>query len=284
MEYAFTGALLGLREGLEAALVVSILLAYLVRTERRGALKWVWAGVAAAVLLSVLVGAVITFTSAHLPFEAQETFGGAMSLLAVVFVTGMVFWMRNTARKISGELRGKLSDAVAIGPVAVVVVAFLSVGREGLETAVFFYATAQSAGRDSGPLIGFLIGIALAVALGWAIYRGAIKINLTRFFKITGVFLIFVAAGVLGYGLHDLQEAAVLPGLRSHAFDLSGPVPEDSWYGALLKGIFNYSAQTTKLQAWAWAIYVVVVLYLFLRPARTTAPVPATATAQGESK
>ncbi|GAA3005236.1 high-affinity iron transporter [Actinokineospora diospyrosa] len=276
MEYVFASALVGLREGLEATLVVSILLAYLVKSDRRPAIRWVWLGVGVAVVLSVAVGALITFTSSTLDFQAQETFGGVMSLVAVAFVTGMVFWMRGAARKISGELRGRLSDALAIGPLAIVGLAFLSVGREGLETAVFFYATTQSAGTNSGPLVGFLIGIALAVLLGWALYRGALRINLSRFFTYTGVLLVFVAAGVLGYGLHDLQEAGVLPGLNTLAFDLSGPVPEDSWYGALLKGIFNYSARTSVVQAVAWVAYVAITLTVFLWPARKAAgPVPA---------
>ncbi|SES47294.1 high-affinity iron transporter [Actinokineospora terrae] len=275
MEYVFASALVGLREGLEATLVVSVLLAYLVKSDRRESIRWVWLGVGVAVALSVGVGALITFTSSSLDFEAQETFGGVMSLIAVAFVTAMVFWMRGAARKISGELRGKLSDALAIGPLAIVVLAFLSVGREGLETAVFFYASAQSAGSNSGPLVGFLIGIAVAVAIGWALYRGALRINLSRFFTWTGILLVFVAAGVLGYGLHDLQEAGVLPGLNTLAFDLSGPMPEDSWYGALLKGIFNYSARTSVLQAVAWVAYVAVTLTAFLWPARKVAdPVP----------
>ncbi|WP_121394722.1 iron uptake transporter permease EfeU [Actinokineospora cianjurensis] len=275
VEYVFASALVGLREGLEATLVVSVLLAYLVKSDRRESIRWVWLGVGVAVALSVGVGALITFTSSSLDFEAQETFGGVMSLIAVAFVTAMVFWMRGAARKISGELRGKLSDALAIGPLAIVVLAFLSVGREGLETAVFFYASAQSAGSNSGPLVGFLIGIAVAVAIGWALYRGALRINLSRFFTWTGILLVFVAAGVLGYGLHDLQEAGVLPGLNTLAFDLSGPMPEDSWYGALLKGIFNYSARTSVVQAVAWVAYVAVTLTAFLWPARKVAdPVP----------
>jgi high-affinity iron transporter len=182
--------------------------------------------------------------------------------------------MRATARTIATELRGKLSDALAIGPVAVAVMALLAVGREGLETMAFFYAnvrTAEAGTRE--PLIGFIIGIAVAVVLGWLIYRGAIKFNLTKFFTYTGALLVFVAAGILGYGLHDLQEARVLPGLNTLAFDLSGPMPEDSWYGALLKGLLNYSAQTTVLQAVAWVAYVAVVLTVFLWP-RTTAPAP----------
>ncbi|WP_440901893.1 iron uptake transporter permease EfeU [Actinosynnema sp.] len=275
----FGSALIGLREGLEAALVVSVLVAYLVKTDRRRELRWVWLGVGIAVALSVGAGALITFTSASLDFRAQEAFGGTMSLIAVVFVTGMVFWMRGAARRIGGELRGRLDEAAGIGPVAVVALAFLAVGREGLETAVFFYAAAQSAGQNGGPLTGFLIGLAIAVALAWAIYRGALRIDLSRFLSVTGVLLVLVAAGVLAYGLHDLQEAALIPGLDVLAFDLSGPVPEDSWYGALLKGVFNYSARTTVVQAIAWSVYVVVTLPLFLRPARTRV-----APTQGEVK
>ncbi|OLR92149.1 iron uptake transporter permease EfeU [Actinokineospora bangkokensis] len=276
MEYVFSNALIGLREGLEAALVVSILVAYLVKTDRRSALRWVWLGVASAVLLSVAFGAVVTYSSAQMSFEQQELFGGTMSLVAVAFVTGMVFWMRSTARRISGELRGKLDQAIAVGPLAIALVAFLSVGREGLETAVFFYAATESARENTGPLVGFVIGIAVAVVLGWAIYRGAVRIDLTRFFTVTGVLLVFVAAGVLGYGLHDLQEAAFIPGLDTLAFDLSGPVPEDSWYGALLKGVFNYSARTTVVQAVAWLAYVAITLTAFLWPAKQArAAVPA---------
>ncbi len=273
----FSSALIGLREGLEAALVISILIAFLVKSDRRDALKWVWTGVGAALAVCVAIGTVIAYTIGELPFEQQEIFGGTLSIVAVAFVTWMIFWMRATARAIAGELRGKLSDALAIGPVAVVVMALLAVGREGLETMAFFYANVRTAERGTTePLLGFIAGIAVALVLGWLIYRGAIRFDLGRFFMITGVLLVFVAAGILAYGLHDLQEARVLPGLTTLAFDLSGPMPEDSWYGALLKGLLNYSAQTTVIQAIAWLAYVAVVLTLFLLPRRQPAtPTPA---------
>lgn len=265
----FSSALIGLREGLEAALVVSILVAFLVRTDRRPALRWVWLGVSTAIVLSIAVGAVLTYTTAQLSFEQQELLGGALSIVAVAFVTGMIFWMRRASKTIAAELRGKLDDALKIGPVAVLVLSFLAVGREGLETAVFFYAAVQTAQGGTGqPLLGFAIGIAVAVALAYLLYRGAVRFDLGRFFTVTGVLLVFVAAGVLGYGLHDLQEARFLPGLDVLAFDASGVLPEDSWYGALLKGIFNYSQQTTVVQALAWIGYVAIVLTLFLRPDR----------------
>jgi high-affinity iron transporter len=257
--------LIGLREGLEAALVVSILIAFLVKTERRSSLPFVWLGVGVAVLLSIGFGALITFTTSTMSFQQQEAFGGGMSILAVVFVTGMIFWMRKAARTIAAELRGKMAKALEIGPWAVAVVAFISVGREGLETAVFFYSSVQSAGGGTTePLIGFVVGIGVAIALAWLLYAGAIRFDLGKFFTWTGALLVFVAAGVLAYGLHDLQEAAILPGLDVLAFDLSTTVPEASWYGALLKGIFNYSQRTTVLQAVAWVAYVATVLPLFL--------------------
>ena len=270
-----SSALIGLREGLEAALVVSILIAFLVKTDKRASLTWVWTGVAAALALSVGFGTVITYSAHQMTFEQQEVFGGTMSIVAVVFVTWMIFWMRATARTIAAELRGRLSDALKIGPVAVAVMAFLAVGREGLETTVLFYANVQTANAGTTqPLIGFVTGILAAVVLGWLIYRGAVRFNLGKFFSITGVLLIFVAAGILGYGLHDLQEGAALPGLHTLAFDLSGTLPEDSWFGALLKGFFNYSAQTTVLQAVAWVSYVAITLTAFLWPRKTSTPKP----------
>jgi len=271
-----SNALIGLREGLEAALVVVILVAFLVKTQRRWALRYVWSGVAIAVLLSVGIGAVLTFGTRQLSFEQHELIGGSASILAVAFVTGMVFWMRTAARTISGQLRGKLDRALDIGPLAVALVGFLGVGREGLETAIFFYATTQAAGQGtSQPLVGFVVGLLAAVVLGVLIYKGAVRIDLGAFFRWTGILLVIVAAGILGYGLHDLQEGAFLPGLNTLAFDVSQVIDPGSWYAALLKGIFNFTPSTTVLQAVAWVLYVGVVLTLFLRPQRTPVSPPA---------
>jgi high-affinity iron transporter len=264
--------LIGLREGLEASLVVSILVAFLVRTDRRSVLPKVWVGVGIAVAISVGVTFALTITQQALTFTAQEAFGGSLSIIAVGFVTWMIFWMRRTARSISGDLRGRLEDAIQMGTAAVVLMAALAVGREGLETALFFFTAAQAAGQTTDPLIGFLLGIALAVLLAYFIYRGAVKINMGKFFSVTGVLLIFVAAGILAYGVHDLQEAGILPGLNALAFDVSAAVPPDSWYGVLLKGVFNFSPQTTWLEATVWVVYVAVVLALFLRPQRVHQP------------
>lgn len=258
--------LIGLREGLEASLVVGILIAFIVKSDRREYLPAVWAGVGAAITLSFGFGAFLTFTSKSLSFKAQESFGGFMSIIAVAFVTAMVFWMRSQSRHLAGEIRGKLGSALDAGPFAVALVAFLSVGREGLETALFLWPTFQANGNGAGPAIGVIAGLALSMFLGYLIYRGAIRLNLATFFKVTGTLLVVVAAGVLAYGIHDLQEAGILPGLNNLAFDVSAQIPPASWYGTLLKGIFNFSPQTTWLEAIVWVGYIVPTMYLFLRP------------------
>lgn len=264
-----SNALIGLREGLEAALVVVILLAFLTKTERTWGVRYVWLGVGTAVALSVVLGAALTYGTRQLSFAAQELIGGTASIVAVGFVTAMVFWMKSAARTISGELKGRLDRALDLGPLAVALVAFLGVGREGLETAIFFYATAQAAGAGNNlPLLGWVVGFAGAVLLGWLIYRGALRINLGAFFRWTGIALILVAGGILSYGIHDLQEAGVLPGLDNLAFDVSGSIDPTTWYATLLKGTLNFTPATTVLQAVAWVLYVGTVMFFFLRPAR----------------
>jgi len=287
--------LIGLREGLEAALVVSILVAYLVRSERRHLLPRVWAGVLAAVAISLGFGALLTFGPRGLTFEAQEAIGGTLSIVAVAFVTWMVFWMAKAARGLGGELRGQVDRAAEGSRWGLVVVAVLAVGREGLETALFLWAATQAATRDAAggagtvlptwqPLVGAALGIAVAVLLGYLIYRGALTINLSKFFTWTGAFLILVAAGVLSYGVHDLQEARILPGLGSLAFDVSGAIDPSSWYAVLLKGVFNFSPVTTKLEATVWVLYVVPTAIAFLVGARrrySPRPTPAHETPVG---
>jgi high-affinity iron transporter len=267
--------LIGLREGLEAALVVSILVAYLVKTERRDRLPLVGGGVGLAVALSVAFGALLTYTSTSLlsGFQAQEIFGGTMSAIAVGFVTWMVFWMRRTARGLRADLDGRLSSALKMGGLAVGITAFFAVAREGLETALFFWSAVQAAGSTTSPVVGFSLGIATAVVLAWLFYRRSITLNLARFFTWTGAGLIIIAAGVLSYALHDLQEGGVLGGLNTLAFDVSDTVSLGTWYGALLKGIFNFTPQTTVVQAVGWVTYLAIVLPLFFLGgrARTTA-------------
>ncbi|WP_134767301.1 iron uptake transporter permease EfeU [Nocardioides sp. 1609] len=275
----FSNFLIGLREGLEASLVVSILVAYLVKSDRRPQLRWIWVGVGLAVALSVGFTLFLGFQSRALDFRSQELLGGTMSLVAVVFVTWMIFWMAGAAKSIAGELRGKL-DAAADSRLSVVLIAFLAVGREGMETAAILWANTRDAtGRDkseafettSTPLVGALLGIGTAVVIGYLIYRGAISINLGKFFTWTGALLVLVAGGVLSYGVHDFQEIDVLPGYGNQLYDISGVVDPSSWYGSLLGGMFNFTPTPTVLEALAWVLYVVPVMTIFIlrtRPGR----------------
>jgi high-affinity iron transporter len=261
--------LIGLREGLEAALVVSILVAFLVKSGRRDRLGQVWIGVAAAVALSIGLGAALTYTEGLLSFEQQELFEAVTSILAVALVTWMIFWMRRFARSLAADLRGKLEQAVGIGGIAVAAMAFLAVAREGMETAVFFYAAAQGAASSAGPLLGITVGLSTAVALGFLIYAGALRVNLSVFFRWTGLLLILVAGGIFKYGVHDLQEAGVLPGLRTYAFDISGTGYQGgTWYDALFGGLVNFTPTPTVLETIAWVAFVTPVLVFFMLPAR----------------
>ncbi|MYZ11595.1 iron transporter [Streptomyces sp. SID2999] len=268
----FSNYLIGLREGLEASLVVCILIAYLVKTGRREALKPIWTGIAIAVALALGFGCALEFGSQELTFQAQEALGGSLSIVAVGLVTWMVFWMRRTARHLKSELHGRLDAALAMGTGALVATAFLAVGREGLETALFVWASVHAASDGTPrPLIGVALGIATAVLLGWLFYRGAVRINLAKFFTWTGGMLVVVAAGVLAYGVHDLQEAGWVPGLTNLAFDISDTIPPDSWYGTLLKGVLNFQPDPTVVQLVVWLLYLVPVLTLFLLPSRVSA-------------
>ncbi len=261
----FGNYLIGLREGLEAGLVVCILIAYLVKTDNRAALRPLWSGIGIACAISLAFGALLEFGTQELTFEAQELIGGTLSILSVGLVTWMVFWMKRTARHLKADLHGKLDAALAVGTGALVATAFLAVGREGLETALFVWASVRASGEgSSAPLIGVLLGIVTAIVLGWLFYRGALKINLAEFFKWTGGMLVIVAAGVLAYGIHDLQEARFLGGLENRAFDVSGTIPPDSWYGVLLKGVFNFQPDPTVLQLVVWALYLIVTMGFFL--------------------
>jgi high-affinity iron transporter len=263
--------LIGLREGLEATLIVVLLMAYLVKTGRRALLPRLWAGVAVAVAVSVAFGALLTFGPRGLTFEAQEAIGGGLSILAVGLVTWMVFWMARAARTLGGGLKSRV-DRVADGAGwGLVAVAALAVGREGLETALFLWAAAQSSGATSTPLVAALLGLAVAAGLGCLLHLGVLKVNLARFFTWTGAALVIIAGGVLAYGVHDLQEAGLLPGLHSVAFDVSAAVPPSSWYGTLLKGTLNFSPATTWLEAAAWLLYVIPVLFFYLRVNQATA-------------
>ena len=258
--------LIGVREGLETGIVVMILVAFLVKSDRRDSLKWVAAGVLTAVLMMVAIFLGIHYSTSTLSGLTAELIAGLASLTAVVIITWMVLWMRTAARGISGELRAGMTRALSLGPVAVTSLAFLAVGREGVETALLMVGYAENAAGSSVPLIGLLLGIIVAGVLTILMYAGSLKINFATFFKYTGVLLVVVAAGILAYGVRALQTVGWLPGQSHKAFDVSAHFELSSWYGAVLQGIFNFRPDPTVLQLVGWCLYSVIVLTLFLRP------------------
>lgn len=265
----FGSALIGVREGLEAAIVVTILVAFLVKSERRDALKWVWLGVGAAVAMTISVFLAIQLGRNTISGLGAEAIAGVASLIAVAIVTTMVLWMRRAAASLSGQLRGDMARALEAGGVAVAALSFLAVGREGVETALFMVGFAEA--KTLWPLTGLIVGVVIAIALAYAMYRGALRIDLAKFFTYTGAFLVVVAAGILSYGIGALQTVGWLPGLSSHAFDVSGWFDWSSWYGQVIQGVFNVTPTPTWLQFLAWVLYLVIILTIFLRPSKAPA-------------
>lgn len=279
---AFPNYLIGLREGLEAGLVVSILLAALRKTsepdDRRVSTTPIWLGVLGAVMLAASFAAVLTFSTNVLSSHAQEAVGGLLSVLAVGLVTAMVFWMRRTAATLSRQIRGDVARAAAIGTGALTVTAFLAVGREGLETTLFLWTAVKASGETIAPLVGAAFGLATAVTLCWLLFRQAVRINLGVFFNRTALLLIVIAAGVLSYGLGDLQDAGLLPGAQWVAFDLSAHIDPGSWWVSIVTGVTELSPRMTVLQVTAWAGYLVFVITAFVLAGRPrTAPEPTAA-------
>lgn len=262
--------LIGLREGLEMALIVTILVAYVVKVGRTDVLSKLWIGVGIALVVPLGIGALLTWGPYGLSFEAQEIVGGTLSLIAVGFVTWMIFWMGKTARSMKSTLQNRLDSVLVGAGWGVVILAMLSVGREGIETALFVWATVASIGGGWEPVIGALLGLVTAAVLGFLLYRGMVRINLGSFFTWTGAFLILIAGGVLAYGIGDLQEAGVIPGAGIHAYDISTIIPPSSWYGTALAGILNFNPSPTWLQVAAWGGYIVVVAFFYARQHRST--------------
>ena len=275
----FQTFLTGLREALEAALIVGILVAYLQKSGRQHLLRPLWLGVAGAIALSLVAYIGLSISSKFFDDEVEEAFAGITSVLAVGLVTWMVFWMRTQARHMTTELQGRLDRAAALGAGAVALTGFLAVGREGLETALFLSANEDAVGSGVAPRLTALLGIGVAVVLGYLIYRRAVALNLATFFRITGAALVVIAAGVLAYGVHELQEVGVLPGEDALAWHLTG-FSTESWYGTLLAGTVNFRPKMSVLEVIIYLGYLAPVMALFLRPSHTnTAPTTAAPTA-----
>ncbi len=258
---------IGLREGLEAALIVSIISTFLRRNGK--SLRGMWIGVSAGVGLSILVGVALQLVERSLPQREQEAMETVIGLVAVFFVTGMVFWMQGHARFLKRDLEEQASEALQSGTTtALVVMAFLAVLREGFESAVFLLATFQGARSAPAAVAGAVLGILAAVLLGVGIYRGGVRLNLQRFFKVTSVFLVFVAAGLVLSAFRTAHEAGWVTFGQQRTVDLSWLAPHGSIRSALVSGVLGIPADPRVVEVLAWACYLVPMLAVVLWPAR----------------
>lgn len=282
MDFGFltSGALTGLREGVEAALIVSIILAYLAKTGNQRHVGTIWLGAGAAIAVSVAVGVILFATVGGFEEPAEQIFEGFAMVTAASVVTWMLFWMRRTSANIKGELHAGVDRALVEGGVlGLSVLAFTAVIREGIETALFLMGQATAAGSQAtSTLVGAIIGLAIAVVVGWGLYRGARVINLRTFFQWTGIALVFIAAGLLSYGIHEFIDAGWITVGTGTAFDISGILPHEPDAGALgvvgsiLRALVGYTSTPEWITFIAWLAYIVVVLYLYTRPIAPTPP------------
>ena len=284
---------IALREGVEASLIVGIVAAFLVREGRRDAIKQMWIGVAIAVALCVGIAVLLRVVGEQLPQREQEGLETVIGVIAVGAVTYMIVWMRRHARGITAVLEGHGASALAVGStMALVAMAFLAVLREGFETSVFMLAAFQDASDTTAAGIGAVVGLVLAIAIGLGIYRGGVRINLSRFFRVTGLILVFVAAGLLATSLHTAHEAGWFNGLQGQAVDLSWLVQPGEISGSLLTGMLGLQPKPTVGEAAIYLLYAVpMALYVLWpdrlrsrrapQPSRRSASAPGAARAEG---
>jgi high-affinity iron transporter len=261
---------IGLREGLEASLIVGIIAAFLGRHGRRDALGQVWFGVGTAVLICVGIAIALHVLAADLPQRQQEGLETVVGVLAVAMVTSMIWWMRRHARELKGQLEGAAAAALANGSAsALVVMAFLAVLREGFETAVFVLAVLNQPGSNAVSAgTGVILGLVVAVAIGWGIYRGGVKLNLAKFFKATGVVLVLVAAGLIMTALHTAHETGWINFGQQHTIDLAWLVRPGTPLAALLTGVLGLQAKPVLVEVVGWLLYAVPLAILVLTPAK----------------
>jgi high-affinity iron transporter len=277
---------IALREGVEASLIIGIIAAFLAREGRRDAMRQVWLGVGAAVLLCMAGAVALRIVGQELPESGQASLETVIGLVAVAAVTYMIVWMRRHSRGIKSTLEGSAAMALAAGSTtALVAMAFLAVLREGFETSAFLLAAFQDSTDTAAAGAGAVLGLLAAIAIGIGLYRGGVRINLTRFFRITGLVLVFVAAGLLATAVHTAHEAGWLGGLQGQALDLTWLVQPGTISGSLLTGMLGLQPAPTVAEVLAYVLYAVpMALYVIwpdrLRPRRAPTRTPRTAPAE----
>ncbi len=265
-----------LREGVEAALIVGILLAYVNRVGRRREWQWVWAGTISASVLSVIAGIVIFSTIGALDDRAEEIAEGIVAWVAAGLLTWMIFWMGSQARHIRGRLEGEVDTAIASGGGgALAAIAFFAVLREGLESALFLISTTVGTEADGLQLLGGMLGLAAAVVIGYLIYRGGTRIDIRAFFRVTGVLIILFAAGLVAKGIHEFQVVGLLPTVVDPLWSLDILDPDSNLAGQFAKSLFGWRPDPSLLMVVGYLAYLIPIGGAFLSMTRKTAPKPA---------
>jgi high-affinity iron transporter len=277
--------LITLREGLEAALIIGIILAYLARTGRRDAFKAVWLGTGLAVAASLIAGVAVYFSVGALEGRGEAIFEGAAMLLAAGVLTWMIFWMRRQAASIKAHLHAQIQSSLHGGStLGLVGLAFIAVVREGIETILFLFAATRVAESAALSTLGGVLGLVLAVGIGYSIYKGTSRLNLRVFFNVTGLLLILFAAGLLAHGIHEFQEAGLVPVIVEHVWDINTVLPEASLVGRFLAAIFGYNANPSLLEVIAYVLYLAITLVAYFRPTTPREIAAARQTARAEHR
>jgi high-affinity iron transporter len=269
---------IGLREGLEAALIVGIVAAFLAQRGRPDALRQVWLGIALAIGACVLFAVVLQIFSSSLPQQQQEMLETVISVVAVVMVTYMIVWMRRNSRHLKSDLEAATSSALATGTAwALIGMAVLAVLREGFETSVFLLAAFNASGSPLAAGLGAVIGVVVAAAIGWGIFHGGVRINLARLFRITGVVLVFVAAGLVASAIHTGHEAGWIDFGQTQIADLTWLMPPGSVVSALITGVLGIQPRPVAVEFVGWLLYLVPMLLIVLWPTTARARTESTA-------
>ncbi len=258
--------LIGIREGLEAALIISILASYLKKVGQQKQIRSMLSGVVAAIVLSVIIGLVLSLSLQNLPAYTQENITGVASILAVIFITWMIFWMARNSHKLTSNLRNEVDRALSGSALGLIGVAFLAVIREGIETSISLWTAAKATGGDQASVFGAILGLLSAAVIGYLMYRGAVKINLALFFKITGAYLVLIAASIFAYAFGEFNESGLVTLLNGPSYDLSAVIPVGSVAEVILKGAFGFMVQPTLLQTCAWVSFAAITGGLYLVP------------------
>ncbi len=262
-----TSLLITLREGLEAALIVGIILAYLAKTGRAGLSRYAWLGVGTAVVVSVAAGAAIYVTAGDLKGRSEQIFEGSAIFLAAAVLTWVIFWMRREAANVRTGLQSQIDSNLARGSrLGLATLSFVAVAREGVETVLFLFAASRTAESPVWATVGGLLGLAIAIGIGFVLYRGAARLNLRAFFNVTSIILIVFAAGMLAHAAHEAVEAGIVPGVVQPLWDASARLPDESGFGQLLSSLLGYSSDPSLSEVGAWSLYLIGAFTVYFWP------------------